>query len=59
MITDERKGILMADLEYSINRYLDKQWIVEEAIDNITEDKEEAIFLRSLNWYFAAMLPEE
>ena len=59
MITDERKGELLADLEQYINRYLDKQWVVAEAIDSIVEDKEEAQFLHTCNYYFAAMLPED
>lgn len=59
MITDERKGELMADLEHSVNKYLDKQWIIESAIDNLTEDQEEKAFLHSTNSYFAVMLREE
>lgn len=59
MITDERKGELMADLEAYVNRYLDKQWIISEAVDCVVEDDEEAAFLNSTNYYFAVMLPEE
>jgi hypothetical protein len=59
MITDERKGELLADLEYSVNRYLDKQWVISTAIDNLTENEDEAEFLNSCPAYFSVMLPEE
>lgn len=59
MITDERKGELIAELEYSVNRHLEKQWIIAEAIDNLTDDQEEKFFLNSANSYFAVMLPED
>lgn len=57
MITDERKTELIADFEYSINRYLDKQWVVPETIDNIVNDEEENNFLSSLNYYFLVDRP--
>lgn len=57
MITDERKTELIADFEYSINRYLDKQWVVSETIDAIANDEEENNFLSSLNYYFLADRP--
>lgn len=59
MITDERKGELMADLEASINRYLDKQWVIADAIDNLTENEEETRFLHTCDNYFAVMLSEK
>lgn len=59
MITDERKGEIIADLEYSVNKYLDRQWVVEQAIDNLTDNQEERRFLNSANKYFAVMLPED
>lgn len=59
MITDERKGELMAEFEYSVNRYLDKQWVISDVISSIAEDDEEAQFMNSLNYYFAILLPED
>ena len=57
MITDERKTELIADLEYSINRYLDKQWVVSETIHCIANDEDENKFLKSLNYYFLVDRP--
>ncbi|MGL5013023.1 MAG: hypothetical protein ACRC6V_01875 [Bacteroidales bacterium] len=57
MITDERKSELIADLEYSINRYLDKQGLVSDAISSITNDKEEDKFLESLRYRFSVDRP--
>lgn len=57
MITDERKSELIADLEDSINRYLDKQWLVSDTISSLTNDKEEDKFLESLNYYFLVDRP--
>jgi len=59
MITNERKGELMAEFEYSVNRYLDKQWVISDIISNIAEDEEETRFMNNLNYYFAVLLPEE
>ena len=42
------KDSLKADLIYYIDRHLDKQCVVEDIINNITSDKEERIYLRSL-----------
>lgn len=59
MISEERQGELMADFEYNINRHLDKQWIIAETINYLTEDKEERQFLHSTNHYFAVLLPNK
>ena len=59
MITDERKGELMADLEYNVNRHLDKQWVIAEQINYLTEDTDERKFLHSCNNYFAVMLSDK
>lgn len=52
MLTEERKAELVADLEYAVNKYLDKKWIVSEACSDIAEDEEEKEFLQELNGYF-------
>lgn len=57
MITDERKGELIADFEYYINRYLDKQWLVSDTIGSVANDEEENKFLSNLNYYFLVDRP--
>lgn len=42
------KEALKAELIYYIERYLDKQCVVEDIINNITSDQEERIYLHSL-----------
>lgn len=42
------KEELKAELIYYIERYLDKQCVVEDIINNITYDQEERIYLHSL-----------
>ena len=60
MISEERQGELMAGLEYSVNKYLDRQGIVEEAIEGTAcIDGEEEEFLRSCFSYFSVMLPNK
>lgn len=51
-ITEERKVELAQDLENYVNRYLDKQWIVAEAIDLLGMDGPEKRFLQSRNYEF-------
>lgn len=57
MITDERKSELIVDFEYSINRYLDKQWLVSDTISSIANDEEDNKFLSNLNYYFLVDRP--
>lgn len=57
MITDERKSELIVDFEYSINRYLDKQWLVSDTISSIANDEEENEFLSNLNYHFLVDRP--
>lgn len=52
MLSEERKKELVADLEYAVNKYLDKQWIVSEASSNIAQNEEEKVFLQKLDGYF-------
>ena len=42
------KESLKSELIYYIERYLDKQCVVEDIINNITIDQEERIYLHSL-----------
>ena len=58
MITEERKGELMSNLEYSVQRFLDKQGIIDMAIEGEGVNGEEEEFLRSCLSYFAVELPE-
>lgn len=51
-ISEERKQELLQDLENYINRYLDKQWVVGEAIDLLGEDGPEKRFLHARNYEF-------
>ena len=57
MITDERKSELIVDFECSINRYLDKQWLVSDTISSVANDEEENKFLSNLNYYFLVDRP--
>ena len=57
MITDERKSKLIVDFECSINRYLDKQWLVSDTISSVANDEEENKFLSNLNYYFLVDRP--
>ena len=47
MITEKRKAELVADFAGYMERYLDKQWIDDEARQNSAEDEEELEFLRT------------
>lgn len=58
MISEERQGELMADLEYSVNKYLNNQGILDIAIGDGCNTGEEEEFLRSCFSYFSVMLPE-
>ena len=51
-ITEDRKAILASELEQYINRFLDKQWTVSDAIDMISEDYDEKRFLQSVGYDF-------
>ena len=51
-ISDERKTELVQDLEDYINRYLDKQWVIGEAIGLLGMDGSEKRFLQSKNYEF-------
>lgn len=51
-VTDDRKAILACELEQYINRFLDKQWTVSDAIDMIAEDADEKRFLQSAAYDF-------
>ena len=51
-LTDERKSDLAAELQAYIERYLDKQWIVSDAIDMVAEDDDEKRFLQSVAYEF-------
>ncbi|UZS00959.1 hypothetical protein [Pseudomonas phage vB_PsaM_M1] len=59
MITDERKGELMANLEYTVNKFLDKSDTVSDAIRSESENEEEKQFLYDCFSYFSVMLPED
>lgn len=50
-VTSERKATLACELEAYIERYLDKQWTVSDAIDMIAEDDEKR-FLQSAAYSF-------
>lgn len=58
MISEERQGELMADLEYSVNKYLNNQGILDIVIGDGCNTWEEEEFLRSCFSYFFVMLPE-
>lgn len=51
-VTEDRKAILVYELEQYINRFLDKQWTVSNAIDMIAEDDDEKRFLQSTSYDF-------
>ena len=51
-LTDDRKAELATELEQYINRYLDKQWTISEAIDMICENEDESRFLQSAAYDF-------
>jgi hypothetical protein len=51
-LTDERKSALAAELQAYIERYLDKQWTVSDAIDMVAEDDDEKRFLQSAAYEF-------
>jgi len=57
-LTKDRKIELASELEYYVDRYLDKQWIVSDTIANITDDQSEREFLNSLVYYFKVDLKE-
>lgn len=59
MITEERKGELMADLEYSVQRLLDRGSIISDAIWSVSETEEEKQFLDDCVSYFSVLLPED
>lgn len=59
MITEERKGELMADLEYSVQRLLDRGSIISDAIWSVSETEEEKQFLDDCVSYFSVILPED
>ena len=59
MITEERKGELMADLEYSVQRLLDRGSIISDAIWSVSETEEEKQFLDDCFSYFSVLLPED
>lgn len=59
MITEERKGELMADLEYSVQRLLDRGSIISDAIWSVSETEEEKQFLDGCVSYFSVLLPED
>ena len=59
MISEERQGELMTLLESYVNRFLDKQCLICDSIDDISEDKEESAFLESCVSYFSVMLPNK
>lgn len=52
MLTEERKAQIIAEVEYSVNKHLSKQDIVNEAIYGGNYDGEEEEFLRECNWWF-------
>lgn len=58
MISEERQGELMADLEYSVNKYLNNQGVLD-AIGDGCNTWEEEEFLRSCFSYFSVMLPNK
>lgn len=51
-IPEDRKAILASELEQYINRFLDKQWTVSDAIDMIAEDNDEKRFLQAVGYEF-------
>lgn len=51
-VAEDRKAILACELEQYINRFLDKQWTVSDAIDMIAEDDNEKRFLQSAAYDF-------
>lgn len=51
MLTEERKQELASQYGYYMERYLDKQWIDSQIIDDISENEEELEFLRNHTWY--------
>lgn len=59
MISEGRQGELMANLEYAVNKYLNRQCIVDDVIETDCIDKEEEEFLRSCFSYFSVMLPNK
>lgn len=53
MIEESRKEKLEADFEYYVNRYIDKQGMEEDIINDIAENSEERDYLFSLNACFS------
>lgn len=47
MISDARKAELARDFSAYMERYLDKQWIDSDAMENTAENEEELDFLRT------------
>ncbi len=47
-LTDERKEELRCNLEYTVNRYLDKKDIVGESMDLIAKTDEELEYINTL-----------
>lgn len=54
MISEQRKIDLVTELEYTVNRYIDKQWLVDTWSSWICETTEEQEYLNSLNYNFVA-----
>lgn len=53
MISDQRKIDLVTELEYTANRYIDKQWLIDTWSNWVSETAEEQAYLNSLNYNFA------
>lgn len=50
-ISHERKLELVNSVAYSIERYIDKKWIIFDAIDNVADNAEEREFLLGCNFW--------
>lgn len=51
-LTEERKLELASELEQSINRFIDKQWIISDHASCIAETEEEELFLNTVGYNF-------
>lgn len=51
-LTQERKVQIATELEQSIERFLDKQWVISDHASMIAKNKEEEDYLNQVNYSF-------
>lgn len=54
-LTEERKAELRSEFAYLIERYVQKQWIYDEAIDSVCDNEDERSYLRDCPWWIEVM----